>query len=679
MRTTAHAWPAVGVCAAVVALCPDARAASFDEEGSLLVDPTAAAFDDFEEDIIPEGALGSITVEDESALSGERVLQLPPFQGVDVDLALPERAVRYRVSVWIRDAETVANVEVRYADNPHSGVDDLAALYPTGRMTSDGWVELANDHVHVDGTRGATVSAGFFSVTGGAVDALEVVPVADLALEELSGAACEGTGDPVCGIDQVCMFSQCRYLGGRVPDLPADREAVAAYLAARLELLFGPLHNREVDLPNSRLALDRMRSAATPWQYWNAFTLAIRRLHDGHTTTSGLADFVLRNEKPLSVCFIEGDGDLSHDEAPADPSYLDVLVSHTGGYRTLGLKRGDRVVAVDGQHPTAWARAQTEHHWAMSPTSNRSTFAETAEQLRGLIARYAHTLTVVRCDTLTQTCDQLETIDLSAVPSIADGEPYEEVQCDNRPLRHVASAPANHASGGSGSVFFGVANESDDVEKIYAAEWDGLYSTNGSDYDAGGLKTAITQFKADARGVIFDHRTGNGGTILGPKPIWDFTVPKRPISFYFDRQHAEDESLTLAEGLSLFAAAGEPYVDFAGTTAATTTMPVALLLTRDVSASDWLPLGLKGGADNVKIFAPYQTNGGFSTRYMFGYWLSITYVIATGDTVDVTGLTRNGRGVEPDVVVVPRQSDLIAGKDTVFEAALEWIREELAQ
>ena len=55
------------------------------------------------------------------------------------------------------------------------------------------------------------------------------------------------------------------------------------------------------------------------------------------------------------------------------------------------------------------------------------------------------------------------------------------------------------------------------------------------------------------------------------------------------------------------------------------------------------------------------------------------YVIAVGDTLDVTGLSRNGRGVEPDFVVVPLQSDLIAAKDTVFEAALAWIREELAQ
>ena len=105
-------------------------------------------------------------------------------------------------------------------------------------------------------------------------------------------------------------------------------------------------------------------------------------------------------------------------------------------------------------------------------------------------------------------------------------------------------------------------------------------------------------------------------------------------------------------------------------------MPVAVLITQDVSASDWMPLGFKG-APNTRIFGPYQTNGGFSTRYELGYWLSMGYVLATGDTFLADGSTHNGHGVEPDVVVLPKQSDLLAGHDTVFDAAITWIRGEL--
>jgi hypothetical protein len=467
-------------------------------------------------------------------------------------------------------------------------------------------------------------------------------------------------------------------VGGSVPDLPTkDRAQVTEYLSNRLRLMFGPLLNRRLDLPHAELALARLESAERPWDYWNGFTLAIRRLHDGHTTTSGISEFVLENERPLGLCFIEGDADLSQSTAAKDPGYLDVLVSHASSSRNLGMKRGDRLVRVDGLHPIAWARAQTEHHWGMNPTSNHVTFAELAEQLRGLVARYAHEIEIVRCDVASGTCGPIEVVDLSQIAPIAPDEVFEGVQCDNRPVRHLATSPANHA-GGFAEVFSGLVLESTEAEGIYGAEWDSL-STTGNDGVGPALKAAVQLFRDQASGVILDHRTGNGGTILGPKILWDFAVPPRPVSVYQDRRFFDDEELSLDAGLALFQAGVEQNkADVAGSTSPTD-MPVALLLTRDVSASDWLPLGLKGGAPNVKLFAPFQTNGGFSTRYGFGYWLGVSYVIAVGDTFDATGLSRNGRGVEPDVVVLPKQSDLILDKDTVFEAALAWIREELAQ
>jgi hypothetical protein len=673
----------LGALAQTVALfaAVDAAASDFTEEGEVLFDPDAVFTSDFEEDFFPEvegqgdgggGAPASLTVEDENALSKARVLRLGQFQGVDVPVTVAEGAQAYRVSAWIKGGETIADVEVRYADNPHPGVDEIAVLYPTGRMTSDGWVEVSASDVRVDAGRGATVSVGFFSASGSDVDALEIVRERSLGPEDLSGQACKGTADPVCGTGHVCVASQCRYVGAWVPPIPVDRDDVAAYLAARMDLLFGPLRNREVDLPIALVTLDRMRDAQDPWTYWNAFLLGVRRLHDGHTTTSGVADFVLENEKPLGFCFLEGDADLSHGSAPKDPLYLDILVSHVASSRNLGLRPGDRLVYVDGEHPIAWARAQVEHHWSMSPTSNHETYAELAEQLRGLVARYAHTLTVVRCDPATSTCGLLETIDLSAVPAITPDEVFESVACDNRPLRHLATAPANHATGSA--VYHGIVNESDAVERIYGAEWESLYTTNGSDGVGGPLNQAIMAVKADARGVILDHRSGNGGTILGPQKIWSFAVPSHPVSFYVHRQRAEDEAIDQTAGLALFEAGqAEGLVDWGGSGTGTS-MPVALLLTRDVSASDWLPLGLKGQLPNVRIFAPFQTNGGFSTRYGFGYWLGMSYVMAVGETFDATGRSLGAHGVEPDQIVLPKQSDLLQGRDTLFDVAIAWVR-----
>jgi len=662
-----------GLGALVLLWSLPARAGTFADDGSFSFTPGALAKLDFEEDVVdPNGGVASLSVEDPGALHGKRVLELGAYQGVDLPITLPATAATYRVSAWVRDAETIVDVEVTYADNAHAGVDELSVLYPTGRMTSDGWVEVANDHLRIDGTRGASVSIGTFSAAGSAIDSVEVVRDGAMPVGVASGTTCNSSQDPVCGPQEVCAFSQCRYVGGWVPPLPDDQEAVADYLASRGALLFGPFENRRLDLPNSMVAWDRMYTATDPWTFWNGFLLGVRKLHDGHTSTNGIADFVLENEKPLGLCFIEGDADLSHALAPKDPEYLDVLVSHTASSRTLDLHAGDRLVAVDGKHPIAWARAQVEQTWSLEPTSNHTTFAELAEQMRTLVARYAHTITVIRCDPMTSVCSPPEDIDLSATLPVAPEDGFTTVQCDSRPLRHLPTSPANHSSGES--VFTGIVNESNATERIYGTEFDSLYTTNGSDGVGGPLKAAVAQFTADATGVIIDHRSGNGGTILAPQILWKFATPPHDVSVYFDRQHLEDVEPSLAEGLDLFAAGKANGLADSGGSVDATTMPVALLITRDVSASDWLPLGLKGQAPNVKIFGPFQTNGGFSTRYGFSYWFGVGYVMASGDTLDATGLTRNSRGVEPDIVVLPKQSDLLVGIDTVYATALAWVR-----
>src|SRR5262249_36894243 len=100
------------------------------------------------------------------------------------------------------------------------------------------------------------------------------------------------------------------------------------------------------------------------------------------------------------------------------------------------------------------------------------------------------------------------------------------------------------------------------------------------------------------------------------------------------------------------------------------------ILHRDGSASDYMPFGMKG-APKVRIFAPHATAGAFSTYVELSSWGGLYYQIASGDTIAADGHALIGQGVTPDVVVLPTQSDLIAGKDTLFEAALAWVRQEL--
>jgi Peptidase family S41 len=658
-----------------------ALAGDFAEDGTFIFDADAAVALDFEEDPGPGRGPGDaeppLTAPDDGALSGARVVVLTPFQGIDLPITLPAAAQTYRASVWIRGAEAVVDLSISYSDR----TDEVSALYPTGRITSDGWVELANDHLRVDGARITQATVGVFSPGDAVVDAVEIVADGGLgAMVSEPNPRCDGVTDAsACAADQVCMWSECRNVNGWVPPIPEDREAVTRYLEGRLALLFGPYRERAVDLPASLVAIEQMRAATDRWTYWNGFMLAVRRLHDGHTSTSGLADLVLRNRRPLAVCFLEGDADLSHDVAPADPRYLDVLVSHTGGDHTLGLRRGDRLVRVDGQHPIAWARSLIAVHWSQPAVSNHTTFAEHASRLRGLIGRYAHSLEVVRCDPVSGACGELEEISITDLPPDPPGTPVDSVACDNRPLRHLPSSPADHDGAGSDSVYSGVINESDAVEKIYGLEWESLYTTTGNDGVGSALKSAVSTWKTQgARGVILDHRKGTGGTLLAPRILWDYAVPRHASDIYVDRIRAEDEQPTLAEGAAFFAdALSSGQVDYAGSNNPEIDVPVALLVTEDVSASDWLPLGMKG-APKVRIFGPFQTNGAFSTLYSFGYWLGMSYSIAVGDTFVADGRTLNGRGIDPDVIVLPKQSDLLVGKDTVFEAALDWVRQELA-
>jgi len=654
----------------VVTHASGARAGSFTGDGSFLFDPTAVATLDFEEATPPDGA--SVAA-DGGALSGGHVLTVAAQQGVDLAVTVPKARQTYRVSAWIRDAEVTADVEISYGER----VSEVAALYPTGRITSDGWMEVAADHVRVDGPRLVKLTVGMFSAAGAVADAVEVVPDGGVeGFPTIPNAACGGVKDPgACAPDQICVWSECRNVSGWVPPIPADRDDVADYLAARIHLLFGPYLERGVDMPAVDVYLEQMRHAKDRWTYWNGFMTAVRRLHDGHTSTSGLADYVLQNPKPLALCFLEGDADLSHDTAPEDPAYLDVLVSLAGKDHNLGLQPGDRLVAVDGQHPIAWARSLETVYWGQPGISNHTTFAELASLLRATISRFAGTISVIRCDASKGTCGGVETISIADLPPDAPGTMADRVFCDNRPKRHVPGAPATHQTGEA--VYGGLVTDADPAEKIYGLEWESLYTTNGSDGVGSALSQAVSTWKSDARGVILDHRTGYGGTILAPEILWNFSILRHPNDLYVDRTFAEEEQPTAADAKARFdAALSTQLMQYVGSASPDTDVPVALLTTEDVSASDWLAQGMKGGA-RTRVFAPFQTNGGFSTRYSFGYWLSMGFVLAVGDDILADGSTHNGRGVEPDVVVLPRQSDLLAGKDTLFEAALAWVRSEV--
>jgi C-terminal processing protease CtpA/Prc len=176
------------------------------------------------------------------------------------------------------------------------------------------------------------------------------------------------------------------------------------------------------------------------------------------------------------------------------------------------------------------------------------------------------------------------------------------------------------------------------------------------------LKNAFAEFKSDARGVVLDHRAGNGGTLDGAETATFLIRPPEQVLVFMSPMQLGgfDGPTTPAEGVALF----DAFKGFAAMTAGSVDwdpdMPVALLLHRDGSASDFMPYAFKG-APKTRIFGPSATAGAFSTFWEMTYWGGITFRYGSGDSIGADGATLIGHGAEPDVIVMQKQSDSLAG------------------
>ncbi len=678
----------LSVAAATVLVGGAVQAADFDAQGNFVPDTSAAVFEPFDAPVrfVPEevemGCLAEgFEVTTGAALEGDSFVRLQVTDGCAerFQVEVPAETGSYRATVWMRHGSLNARVLVEYPDE--TGLATITArMAPTGRATSDGWVELATNELPVDGTKLPVVYlrvVDLASTDGVDLDALELVP----AGEFYPPTPCEGVRDPVCGDEGICLAGECRLGRLSVPPLPPDelKDEVVGALAGKLQVFYGGRKTRLVDLPVALATIESMRDAETAWQFWSRFGRAGRELHDWHTRFSAPV-LEAGSLGRINTCFIEGDADLTHGVWPKHPQYDDILVSHAG-IDGLGLVPGDRLVAVDGEHPIVWARKLIDVDWAYQVASDSRSFADFAEALGGVggtILRYAREITVIRCDQAAQTCaDTIETIRVRDIPFVPGGP---DVACDNRPYYHLGAAspsPFNHYV--FGSFFHGKVDGTADEEKIFGLVFDTLYGGGNPNGNVNGqIKARIADWKANARGVILDHRAGNGGTLDAPEYLTDLVRPPEvaavvlmPIEVSgFAGPESPDEGIQLFNETK----SSSPYS--VGDAGHDPNLPVALIIHRDGSASDYLPLGMKG-APKVKIFGPGPTAGAFSTFIQFAYWGGLSFQFASGDTITKDGAAMIGSGVVPDVLVDQKQSDLLAGRDTIHEAALAWVRQEL--
>ncbi len=677
-----------------LAVASGARAGTFDAAGDDHLDPAAVVADGFagapDRYLLP-GTSASCTppmftlVSKPDALEGESYLTLDVLPGCAERFlfTLPGEPASYAATVWMRHGGLNASLVVDYTSD--SGLDGLAVqMTPTGRTTSDGWVELASNPFPVDGAhvlQSYLKVVSFSAENGVDLDAFEIVKDGVFTAR----TACSGLGDAACGPDEVCIYSRCIFGPAQVPVLPSEalRDGVVDVLEGQLRTFFGGRFSRASYLPAALAQMELMRGDTRAWPFWSHFASAVHALHDWHTDTDMSVTGLVGARHRLNACFFEGDADLSHDVAPTDPAHADVLVAYSGP-EAAGLKAGDRLLAVDGVHPLVWAASLANANWGFHIADDPANEADLAEALGGptwtggaLIATFAHDFTVLRCDPGGACDGPPETVFVTDLPDTGVGS---DLACDNRPFYHFD--PANNPDPTThyvfGTFFRGMLANTSASEGLFGMVWDTL---DGQGSPTSPVNTAINQAVADwtagARGVILDHRAGNGGTLDAATNLT--TLARPPSIVAVTRMPIEIAGYggpaDAAEGLSIFTGAEDATPYSVGASAWAAGLPVALILHRDGSASDYMPYGMKG-APNVRLFGPHQTAGAFSTFIELSGWGTLYWQFASGDTVAADGHALLGQGVMPDVVMLPKQSDLLAGKDTLYEAALAWLRQE---
>jgi len=643
-----------------------ASAASFDDRGVLSFDPNAFFTEGFES--YTPGS--DMQLMQGNALEGDSFVRIDTggYSAAMVQIPSPATVGAFRFRAFVRSNHAwYPIIQVEYGAG--GGVPfTYATVHPTGRMTDDGWIELESSPVSIDGTRSPSIAFGF-SGTELDLDALEVVEVPGAYVP---ATECLGTGASQCEPGQFCIHGYCHDGDAIVPDLPdpASRSLVVDVLLRKIRNAFGGVASRKAPMQQALAALDAVRTASRPWTFWNGFARAIVLLHDAHTMPWGMMSLYARGGRAFPVCLVEGDADLSRPIAPSDGSYADVLVSHTGPDKNLGLKPGDRIVAVDGEHPIAWLHGLVGHSWNNSFANDPRSEGSAVESLAYEIPAFASSIQVLRCDPATSQCSPPETI---LVSSFAQDTPDTVMPaCDHRPAYHLAANNPDPVTHELNDVRHGLLADSAPGEDLYGMIW------NDTDWESGSApwQAAYTEFRSKAKGLILDHRTGNGGTPEGAAYLTELSLLTKTASVWSLNTTLGlfDEPFTETDGLDLFARwKSDPSRSWRpGSSQPRTDMRIAVLLARDVSGSDFFPFGVKG-APNTRLFGR-RTMGAFSTFFMFEAHTFLGWTLASGDFIDEFGVPRIGKGVEPDEDLLPKQSDLLVGRDTVYERALQWVR-----
>ncbi len=639
-----------------------------------------------------------IAVAGDAFIEGKGALRVRADRAVllgDAASLAPLAGSRIEVRFWGRADGAAPALHVLYS---RKALDARALMFPngevvairTGRATSDGWVEYSTGPIDGTTVYGNVISGLLFAPTDAAgpdgatflVDALEVTKQGGPLL---SGATCHiATEAKDCAKGAICEEGACvdsAIAYGALPpaDTRADLATRAVFMMTRIQ---NDRHATAAAMAGFGKTFPAIAAAAaTPDAFFRPLVTQIDLARGAHTYApmphaySRLAAGAMYTERysgnELNACF----GIVEKDLAGGGRGW--------GVYQAVSpspLAVGDVVDTIDGEPAADWvARIAPEH--GMLAADPDSDTAWQGEQLAMATLRFGHSLVVKRCDAggactnVTVDLDDARTKSSLAVA----------LQCGPR-FKLAVDVPS-----GADPNAYDAAIEQTDAAGVVTLH------TNGEPYENNGKWVTTVQQAFDAAQTqgtfLVDKRRGDGGGGAALE-TWAKNLRRDPSFGLFFVSRIDHAAIDGPSGFlaNVFAtcdgkstAGNCVYAQLESYPAMAGTLPkkTAWLDVLDGSASDMSTYFAKG-ASGVRIFAPNRTMGLFGGLGEMGAllegWSSGSVQIS--DTREgatnqerVAGPWHSGTGVDPDEIIVQKQSDLLAGRDTMLERARAWLAE----
>jgi hypothetical protein len=645
-----------------------------------------------------------LVVESDDALEGTHVLMLgEEVQGVVLDLeSAGFEGRRVEIRAWYKaiGRRTVVFADWPSGEGSYRQTVGRIEMRDTGRATDDGWRELTSGEVDFElagalRMRELLLLSGMGPAAADGVVLVDAISISDIGVARVEAVRCNLINErDTCG-EGVCHFGVCTDVAQVRGQLPPEVHR-ADYIARRMfeiETFDGVrrAHVGDTFRRNMEAALD-----ADPRDFWPLVSAAYESTNDGHAQPP-LA--VPLPRQPLGVCLHLAEADLM----PGGGQRPMVLtVDGRIDFARL-LEPGDILTEVDGIPFAQWydeARERNLFYYTGDPA------AEEIQLMPDVIRLAWETgaqMTFERCDKDTPcTLGELEIIEvdthekggLAMLEGRAPLWSDEHRICDHRFDREVLISPMEDREGGPTENDFVRHRDADGIRHL-------LFNGFPSGPTSQEWRDAIEEALSDGpERIMIDERLGYGGATTQTQWLVGFLIQRGRFIGAEEYPWLEQnlngatvaafrECETRAAGLptGIRYCGGYPVRFLPGdenSSGAAQDSKVAILTGLDVSNNDVFTEYMSLRRGPTRIFGPGPTWGAFGIQCPLppyggeyvtpGFQCTDTWFVT--DRNQALSEFRSGRGVQPDEVVLQRQSDALAGRDTQIEAAREWLEAE---